>query len=1126
LNHSPKAAALLQDRDSAVNSQAITKLATIPLAFEPNQGQMDGKVQYAAKASSYTLFLTASQAVFTLPEHLELPSSIKSITVNTAAKQTSGPSIWNSIAMRMVGARSMMAFSATDQLPGKKNYYIGTDKTRWAAGVPLYSRVQTADVYPGIDMAFRTVNREFEFDFLVHPGADPRQIKLAFSGAQHIKVDTAGDLVLSSRAGDLQIHRPFAYQEMPDGGRSPVAIHFTKHRNGEIQLAVGAYDRQRPLIVDPSVIYATYLGGVAQDMGLGVTIDSSGNTYVTGGTASPNFPNTDGGLPYSGGLDVFVTEFDSLGQLVFSTLVGGTANDVGTSIAVTGGGIFVTGYTNSNDFPVITNFCYALAACMPVQLLTNCGTQNAFVFTLSPSGVFNVLASAYLGGSNTDTGLAITADTAYGEDYGYIYIAGQTTSPDFATCNTLFNESQINMGHGAGPSDGFVAKISQTYSIAWFSTFLGGSNQDFASGIALDNPSSTETNVYVTGGTNSPNFYTTPGVIQPTCGTDGQCNGGNDDAFVTAICTYQDAPCSAQGLTPNYVYSTFLGGSGKDDAYSIAADTSSNAYITGQTSSTDFKLQTPFQATLNGTQNAFVSKLGPGGSSPVFSTYLGGSQTDAGLGLTIDDNDNVYVTGRTDSPDFPTQSPTQGTIGGGYDAFISAFSPSGTALTFSTFLGGSGNEDVLGGSIAVDSAQNVYVTGDTNSTDFPTQNPYQSSLGSTENCDINGNEVLCPDAFVAKLNVPPPGSSLLTVTIPSGPEGIVNSNPQGISQCSNGSDPGVCSAEFLDGTRVTLTATPVEDQFGGWSGDAPPSCGTNPTCVITITGNTNVIATFSQVVGQLYSLLVQGQGINGEIGTGTITSSPAGINCGTGGQVCMFDFAPGTPVTLTATPDPGSFFDGWSQTPPNPACSGTGQCTVLMTSNQTVDYTFLPNNAPPPLPDFTITIAPQNLGSVPIGGQGVADIAIATLNGFTDTVNLSCSVLPASTSSPSCSVTPSSLAIPVNGAGSATLAVNTTGLTAANQRHRAVVLSLWLPFLGLPGAGASLPNSPRARKWLRVLVSIVLLVILAFQLACGGSGGVGPVGGVAQAGNYTVVVNAEGQSTLITHSAQVTITVQ
>ena len=1111
-----------QTEPAAANSRAVPSLASLPLGFEPNRGQWDPTVTYLAREGPYSLFLTSTEAMFLLPRHTVVPSANARSAV-TQDQPGTGQSTWSGIAMRLVGGNTLSDISPSDRLPGRKNYYLGADQSRWASDVSIYARLRAREVYDGIDLVFRTTQKKLEFDFLVEPGSSPKQIRLAFEGAEHVQIDASGDLLLHCPAGILTFYRPVAYQETSDGERQEVSVRFAQTRTGEIRLHVARYDHRRPLIIDPAVSYATYLGGTGQDEGLGIAIDDSGNTFVAGGTASPDFPNTGGGLNYAGELDAFVTEVDSSGQLVFSTLIGGSANDVATAIAVSPNGpnpgIFVTGYTNSSDFPADGNaYQFSLA-----------GTQNAFVFILNYPGGYYTDAT-YLGGEAVDAGLAITFDTVI----GYVYVAGQTTSQKFPISSPLFNGSQLNMGAGPGPSDAFVAEMYPDLSGVYFVTYLGGANADFASGIALDHPDSTFHNIYVTGGTNSggisspPSFYTTSGALQPTCGTDGSCNGGQDDAFVTVLCVYEDPPCNAIGLTPNYVYSTFLGGSGKDDAFGIAADSSSNVYLTGQTNSTDFKLANPLQATLKGSQNAFISKLNPTGTGLVFSTYLGGSQTDAGFGIAIDDSQNIYVTGRTNSPDFPLAFPTQTTIGGGNDAFVSALNTSGSTLTFSTFLGGSGDEDVIGGSIAVDTLQNVYVTGDTNSTNFPTQNPYQGSIGSTQNCTINNNQVLCPDAFVAAINAKPPNYSILTVTINGGPTGAVGTvtSNSGDIDCTNGPNgPGVCTADYPSGTQVTLTATPDQTQFVGWSGDVPGSCGSNLTCTVTVSGYTTVTATFAPVVGTLYSLTVSGEGINGETGTGLITSTPGGINCGDGHQECLGNFASDTQVTLTATPDPGSFFDGWMQNPPNPTCTGTGQCVVTMISNQTVNYVFLPSNGPPPQPDFTITVSPASLGGISVGTQGVAAIMVGTLNGFTDAVNLSCSVLPSSASAPSCSVNPSSLNIPVNGAGSATLAVNTTGLIA-KRRNVAAILAFCVPWLGIMVGSRSMPRYLSVkRKRLSILLLSALLGLVGIGLACGGSGR-GNGGGVAQPGSYTVSITAQGATTGIVHTTQVTLTVQ
>jgi hypothetical protein len=1090
-------------------SRALASLATLPLAFEPNQGQTDPAVKYVVHGSQYTLFLTASEAVFAMPTRRQVDPGVKAgaIAPNPNAKQ----STWTSIRMRMPGASTTSAFIATGRLPGRKNYFIGTDKSKWVSGVPFYSRVESHDVYHGIDVAYRSnAEKRLEFDFLVTAGANPRQIKLAFDGVLEVKAEPSGGVLLHSAAGDLRLDRPVAYQEARDGARKPVDVRFVKEGRNQVRMALGPYDRRRKLTIDPSVTYATYLGGTDQDEGLGVATDSNGDTYVTGGTDSPNFPTTEGST-LVGGFDIFVTELDPNGQLIFSTLIGGSADDVGTSIAVSDGSIqaiYVTGWTDSPDLPLSgTSYFYEAG-------------KDAFLLELTLDGSAQ-LGGTYLPGDQDDIGTAVTFDGT-----GNAIVVGQTFSDDFVfqvtSVNSLPGESQINLGNGTGPSDGFIVWVAGQGTFVYFSSYLGGTASDLATGVAIDNPGSPNYNIYISGGTNSPDFpFTNPNVVQPRCGTDGSCNGGQDDAFVTEVNE------TAVVFTP--VYSTYLGGSGKDDALSIAADSASNAYVTGQTASPDFKLASPYQATLNGTQNAFVSKLNPTGTALVFSTYLGGSGSDAGLGLAIDGSNNIYITGRTTSTDFPLQFPTQSTIGGGNDAFVSVLNPSGSTLTFSTFLGGSGDEDVIGGAIAVDATQNVYVTGDTNSTNFPVVNPSQRAIGSTDMCLINGQQVLCPDAFVAKINAQPPGNSTLTIAFgPDGGGGLVTSSPTGID-CATSGSPSDCSSSFVDGTLVTLAETTFDSQFGGWSGPGTGLCGTNPTCQINITTNETVTADFIPAASGILSVSLIG------MGTGTVTSTPPGINCP--GSSCSGTFVVGSQVTLTANPDSDSYFSSWTSSPVLTGCSGTGACTFTMPSgNPSVQALFnLNNGPPPPQSDFTLTVSPINLGVVQVGNAGVAGISLVALNNFNDTVNLTCSVQPASTSAPSCTIDPTSVAIPINGGGSATATINTTGLGIASAkpfvRHPGrSVLALCLPFLGvgfLYPTGSWRPTR-RNQKLTKGLPLILVLVAMTFYIACGssGSGSHGTQGGQAQPGNYTVTITGSAASSPIIHTAQLSITVQ
>jgi len=910
------------------NSQVLAAYGQIPLSFEANVGQTDPRVKFISRNKQFTLFLTPSEAVFAMPtlrrqtqrfdrslgEHDQSATASKADGTQQESEKALAESV---IRMRLVGASSNPALIGQRRAAGTKYYFIGNDPRNWHTSVPLFSRATYLDLYPGIDLTYRGENRQLEFDYIVKPRKDPGKISLEFEGERDIRIDPAGNLVLSSASGELRFHKPKAYQEDAEGGRQPVEARFVIEKHGAVGFALGRYDRHRQLVIDPSVVYATYLGGSSQDEGLGIALDVENNAYITGATMSVDFPTEPPGS-LMGGFDVFVTKLDPAGNLLFSALYGGAlGDDIGTSVAVSSSGIstgvYVAGSTTSADFPAFGGAQNFLA-----------GTQNAFLLEIVSLTDQTQFVATFLGGSVSDTGTGVTFDAN-----GYGYVVGKTTSPDFPSVNPLPGETQINLGRGSGPADGFVTEVAPGCTVFVFSSFLGGSKDDFASGVAINDQMSDSYNIYISGATDSPDFFTTPGVVQPTCGTDSNCNGGQDDGFVTSI-SY------AAGVY-SYNYSTYLGGSGTDKALSIAADSTGNAYLTGQTTSTDFPLKNAFQSSLKGVQNAFVAGLNPQATELLYSTYLGGSGTDSGLGIVIDSLNNAYVTGQTNSPDFPVLHPTQTTIGGGNDAFVSEFEPVAGGLTFSTFLGGSGDEDLVGGSIAVDSTQNVYVTGDTNSADFPTTpGAFQPGFAGSGTCVINGVMAPCEDAFIAKIDAQPPQNSTLTVELTGSGTATVTSSPDGID-CTFDTSP--CSASFANGTIVTLSETTVGTTFNGWGG----ACSGTDACVVTLNSDETVTADFS--INITNSTLVVNLSGNG---SGTVTSVPPGIDCSPsnpGG--CSATFSTGTVVTLTARADPGSTFAGWGD-----PCSGLGTCvitlnvpnfttTVSATFTQSTDYSTL-----------------------------------------------------------------------------------------------------------------------------------------------------------------------------------------
>jgi hypothetical protein len=708
----------------AARGRIQASYAALPLAFEPNDGQTDAQVKYMARGSGYVLFLTADDAVFSLRSQ---PSASTAYAVRRGlevrGKNLAGNTQKDSAAvvhMQLVGGNSLAKVSASGQLPGKTNYFLGNDPSKWRNDVARYARVSYQDVYPGVNLAYHGAQRQVEFDFVIAAGANPAPIGFHFTGAQAMKTDDSGNLVVTSAAGDVLLHKPVAYQEQ-NGARQAVDARFVLKAGNQVSFELGNYDRSRELVIDPSVSYAysTYLGGSGDDEGQAIAFDSTGAAYVTGQTASADFPGFSSTNKLKGAFNVFVTKIASDGSsLVYSTYVGGSGSDSGNGIAVnTSDDAFVAGGTTSTDFPHTTG---------AYQTALKGTTGNAFVFELGSSGT--ITYSTYLGGTGTDTAFGIALAT---DGSGDVYTVGKTSSTDFPTSSSPLQ------GYLTGSTDsGFVTKLKPAGTGAndlVYSTYLGGSSTgDLAGAVAVDQSTN---NAYVTGQTFSSTFHTTTGAVQTACGS---CSNGNSNAFVTVI---------NPGGTA-YVYSTFLGGSGKDAGGGIAVDATGNAYVTGTATSTTFPTTTGALQTAygGGATDGFVTKLNPTGTAPLlYSTYLGGSGFDAGASIALDVSNNAYVTGQTSSSNFPTVIPTQAAIGGGNDAFVSELNTTGSALVFSTYLGGLLDEDDGGsyGAIAVDASGNMYVTGNTaslstNSPPFPTWHALQTA-------NAGGN-----DAFVVK----------------------------------------------------------------------------------------------------------------------------------------------------------------------------------------------------------------------------------------------------------------------------------------------------------------------------------------------------------------------------------------
>ncbi len=685
---------------------------SIPLFFFRNPGLANSEISFIVETPQLRAGFRKDSVVFQLPN------------MNAA--------------VRFFGANPNVRIEAAEPQTGNVNFLIG-DRSQWSAGNATYRKITYRDLYPGIDMNYSGDRARVKSEFVVAPGADPSRIRLSYI-AEHVSIDSNGDLTLSSNTGELREAAPEIFQEI-DGRRIYVDGRYLLLDAHTVGFEIGAYDRTKTLVIDPTLSYSTYLGGTSSGAVTAVAVDTAANLYVTGWTAALNFPIA-GSVQSSnqGGVDSFVVKLNPSGtSILYATYIGGNGDDRAAAIAVDAAGeAYVTGSTASTNFPKVSSLRATLG-----------GGRDAYVLKLNSTGN-TLLWSTLLGGMSNDWGNAIAVDSS-----GNAYIAGDTLSTDFPINGPL----QPSNG---GLQDAFVTKLSSTGAMV-FSTYLGGSQNEHAGGIAVDATG----NVYVAGGTFSTNF--------PTKSPLQSANGGGQDAFVTKI--------AAGGAS--LVYSSYLGGTGgsvslPEQANGIAIDSSGNAYVGGVTNSINFPVTSgAFQTAFRGGQDGFVTKINSAGSATVYSTFLGGSSFDQVNGIAVDASGNAYAAGYTSSQDFPTGSGVQATFNGLYDAFVSELNAAGNGLAFSTYFGGTGSDEAM--TIALDSLANIFVGGQTGSFDMTMKTPIQATNtgGST--------------GWVARIGVtsaPPQVPAVGTVTPSSGNGNTITftatySHPAGANALTN-----------------------------------------------------------------------------------------------------------------------------------------------------------------------------------------------------------------------------------------------------------------------------------------------------------------------------------------------------
>ncbi len=701
----------------------------LPLSFEANRGQTDAQVKFLSRGQGYTLFLTNDEAVLSLRRPLAANADRDMIARLSAAGFR--PTNQNAavLHMKLVGANPAAKISGGEEQEGKSNYFIGNDPSQWRTDIANFSRVRYENAYPGVDLVYYGNQQQLEYDFVVAPGADPRSITLDVSSASavsgqrtsaQVHISDNGDLLVPTEGGDVRFHKPVVYQtaQLTDAhqiGGNPADVtaensidgRWVLKSNNQVGFEIASYDASRPLVIDPALAYSTYVGGTGTDGAFGVAIDQFGSAYVTGFTSSSNFPTKN---PFqktlAGGVDTFVLKLNRTGTaLAYSTYIGGSSTEYPFGIAVDStGAAYELGNTGSANFPVTAGaYQTACASCS--------NYPDVFVTKLAPAG--NALAySTFIGGSGDDRAFGITLDSA-----NNAYFVGWTTSNNFPTTAGTFQTA-----NNGGISDAFVTELNAAGSALVYSTYLGGSGQDVGFGIALDSAN----NTIVTGYSYSLDYPVTAGAFQ----TSTTVNGA---AWVTKL--------NVGGTAE--IYSTYLGGTtGTSAGNSIKVDSAGNAYVTGYTCASDFPT-TPgvFQTTFGGDctnagGDAFVTELNPTGTAPVFSSYLGGAGDDVGFSIGLDQNNNIYVIGRSSSTNFPTTPGAfQTAMAGGYDCIYSIINPTGTQLLYSTYIGGTAVDVAF--VMATDKLGNSYVIGRTYSTNFPvTPGVFQSTLKGSTNAIV------------------------------------------------------------------------------------------------------------------------------------------------------------------------------------------------------------------------------------------------------------------------------------------------------------------------------------------------------------------------------------------------------
>jgi P pilus assembly chaperone PapD len=1171
----------------------------LPLTFEKNQGQTGPEVKFLARGTGYTAYLTAGNMVLSLRS---------SGTAGVSQAANSGPGAQRAIVKVMLeGAAANPQVIGEAQLPGKVNYFFGNDPSKWQTNVPTYARVRYKNVYPGIDLVYYGHGGQLEYDFEAQPGSDPRNIKFAVQGASQVQLDQTGNLVLTVANGQVRLQCPVVYQNS-QGQRATVVGSYVLTDATHVSFAIPHYDSNKQLVIDPVLVFSTYLGGSGDDQPSAIAVDGTGNVYLAGYTDSTDFPLASLGSLPAGSDHVFVAKLDPTGSnLIYADYIGGNSVDEGYAMTLDGSGdIWVTGSTASSNFPTVN----AYDATYP-------GAFNAFLTEVSNDGS-TLLYSTYFGGNGSDIPTSIAIDGS-----SDVLVAGNTSSINFPVANAYQSTASPNQGGNYG-TYGFVTEFSPNGSSLVYSTYFAGSqNVSYNCGspcwgepyntiqsLAVD----TSGNAYVAGSTNTYNFPTAPGGYQTTNSTQ-----------LNEIVGFVGKFTGAGSLD----YSTyFYESSGYTVMSGVAVDPSGSAYVTGLASSNGYFPLTSTTICDPSTAGAacsyaFVTKFDPTGATLVYSTFLGPNNYASPSTIALDQNDDAYVLATTASTSFGLVNGIEGySDTGGNDILLAEIDPQAGSELFATYMGGSTNEG--SSAMVLDSSGDIYITGTTQSTDFPTtQGAFQSELTGTTNLFV----AEIGPAVAPAVSLSPWALEYASTAIGSTSQaqqvllrnmGSAALTVDSISVTGNFAETDTCTGGVPAASTCTLSVTFAPSTTGTLSGSVVindnaagsphtislagtgsgavagfvPSTLTFPSTTVGVTSAPQTVTLANQGNVTMNITSIQVSGDYAETNTCSSTLAPsssctisvtfapsaAGNRVGT---LAVNDDAAGSPQTVllsgtgsvaaavTVTPAtltfPGTALGNSSSveavTLSNPGSvsltiasvqvtgdfTETNNCpqSLAATSSCTVNITFTPSatgnrsgqltiadsaaQSPQTVSlsgtgsDFSLASS-QNSETVEPGSPATYTVTLTPVGGsFASPITFTCSGAPANAS---CNLSPAS-ATPGRNPANITVTLGTSGSTVAGPsrifpdgEHRPFFLSL--EFLGLMGLVLMLATGKawRTGRWRMLPVTGLLL----FLGACAGGTGIAPHTNQTAPGTYTITVTAT--SGKLQHSLPLTLIVK